>query len=368
MSSQLSQVNQTQTLSNKITSTEVVYSFILNNFNYNAFMINDDIQTADESILNFIINELLYKNYSTSFRNRIYMTASYLIKRGFKHQFILKMKTDINFNCVAINDLFKFIKTDGKSKVPFFDKPTFDDEILTPHNCCICLEDYEESNKNFISCHNCKNLKTCIPCFNQLNPVKCVQCRTTQFFNINLNTVDNTIKFKYNKKIISHTITNNHYTNYDDILLIYLEVINKNNYEIRIINLNFKSEMDLKRDFYEIIKDNLFYFSNGVIIDNMIPIYEDIITEEIINLIKETENNKSLFKLLNINYDHFEGDCDKLDNLFNYCINVDGYESVLNYEFMSTSYFELDGETLNLICDNNIDEICKNADDFTIEL
>lgn len=368
MSSQLSQVNQTQTLSNKITSSQVVHAFILNNFDYNSYMINDDIQATDEAILNLIINELLYKHYSASFRNRVFMASSYLIKRGFKYQFVLKMRTDYNFNCVAINDLFKFIKTNGKSKAPFFDKPTLNDGILTPHNCCVCLEDYQENNKNFISCYNCKNLKTCIPCFNQLSPVKCPQCRTTQFFNINLNTVDDTVKFKYNKKIISHTITNNHYQHYDDILLIYLEVVDKNNYEIRIINLNFKSETDMKRDFYESIKENLYYFSTGSIIDNMRPIYDEIITEEIINLIKETENIKSLFKLLGINYDYFEDNDLNLDNFFNYCVNVDGYERVLNYEYMSTSYFELHDETLNLICDNNIDVLCKNDDDLTIEL
>lgn len=365
-----SQVNQTQTqtltLCSKITSKDVVYAYILNNFDYNSFMINDDIQATDEAILSLIINELLYPQYPASFRAQIYMASSYLIKRAFKYQFFLKMKNEYNFNCVAINDLFKFIKSDGKSKRPYIE-PKLNDGIYTTHNCCICLEDFQESNKNFISCYNCKNLKTCIPCFNQLSPVKCPQCRTTQFFNININTVDNTVKFKYNKKIISHTISNNHYTNYDDILLIYLEVVDKNNYEIRIINLNFKNDTDMKRDFYESIKDNLYYFSSASIIDNMRPIYDEIITEEIINLIKQTENNKSLFKLLGINYDYFEDD-DKLNNFFNYCINVDGYENALNYEYMSSSYFELNDETLNLICNNNIDNLCKNDDDLTIEL
>jgi hypothetical protein len=366
MSSQLSQVNQT--LSNKITSSQIVYAYILNNFDYNAYMIDDHILTTDENIICFIINELLYPSYPALFRSQIIMTASYLIKRGFKNQFILKMKTEYNFNCVSINDLFKFIKSDGKSKAPFFDKPEIDNTPTTQHNCCICLEDYQENHKNYIACTNCKNLKTCIACYDQLSPVKCPQCRTNEFHHINNNSVSNIVKFKYNKKITQHNVEDNHFTDYDDILLIFLEA-DKNLTEIKIINMSLKSETDMKKDFYDILQDHLFYFNTEVIYACMAPIYDDIITEEMINIIKQTENNKALFKLLNLNYDYFEDDDKELDDFYNYCIAHDSHEHVLNYEYMSLAYFEMNGITLNLICDNNIDSLCKKDDDnFVIEL
>ena len=374
MSSQLSQVNQTKTLFNTLSKAPAVLKLLSEFFPH--FNINNNIDKNelwnDDNIFKLAIN-LLYNYYYETDRKKILLVASFLIQKKFIYPFTLKLNNNKEHNSADIYTLYAYIKSRGKTKVPYIVKKSISNEIIKTEQCVICYDDFQQSNLNYVACFQCP-CKCCSTCYNSIRVKKCPMCRCDNFKNIDTSEINHDVHFKYNKKQHSRKIDSNQFENFDNVLLIILNTSNKNNVVIEIINLMLNDYEANLSALYDNLKDNIQYYTNQFILYNLIDelsggIFDEDIIEAIKQKSEEKSNNEPLFKLVGLNY-HQKTITSKLIFMYSQINDSNEFYSSMGFEYNSNDFLFIDEESYDIISrDFNLKKYLKNNDDeITIEL
>lgn len=370
MSSQLSQVNKKtiySTLSKAVAVLKLLSEFFPH-FNINT--IDKNKLWNDDNIFKLTIN-LLYNNYNENDKKKIHLVAYFLIQKKFIYPFTLKLNNNKEHNSADIHTLYAYIKSRGKTKIPYIVNKSISNEIVKIEQCAICYDDFQQSDINKIMCSQCI-CKCCESCFYLMSVKRCPICRCDNFKHFDTSEINHDVHFKYNKKQHSRKIDSNDFNNFNDVLLIFLNTSNKINVNIEIINLMLNDEEANINNFYDNLKDNIHYYSNQFILNNLIDELSDTFDEDIIEAIKlkceQRGNNEALFKLVGLPNNKMI--TAKLNFMYNQINNEEGgIYSVFGYEYNSqNNYLFIDDEAWDITADVNLNDYFKNNDDITIEL
>jgi hypothetical protein len=311
----------------------------------------------DFEILKLIIT-LIYQNDEVNFNNKevskIFYLAYYLSERGFRCPFKILTKNRYLKDLTDIKKLYKYICSGGKTPKPNFNEDKINENIIINNenlNCCVCLEDYNIIDNNFVSCQNCINLQICAPCFGNLNPRRCPICRTNY---INLVNKDlRQIKFIYNNQTFKKDISLEDIEE-NEIMLIYLDVMNEYHPNIKYITLNIDSHYDIINDFINNkIDDRAIYYKPDFIRNHLLPVFDGVIDNDFIEALQDNENYNIINRILGFNNLTLEEENANRRKFFDDACETDAEKDILRYDIYDKIIYNTNNKHTYILYSHN---------------